>query len=290
MIGTHLRLTNDMESIRKSIDELQIDCFQLFLEPLSGLSIKRKLHYRAIFARLKKQKTIQKIFVHASDSTTLRISKNDSTIPSWKKIRYKLQEADDLGADGLVVHVNINQHFPLDRIAEEMHTILYDIDVRCDLLLENTTMKKSISADISLFDQFIFQLHEKYPVKVCLDTAHLFAVGCQFESKDEMRFLKRSYPSIFQHTELVHLNDSAVACGSFTDHHSHLGKGYLGLGSLGAIVSIFPRNTPFITETPKCDFEVLKDNIVILNQIVSGNKIDLDEFGSNVKIERVFYF
>jgi deoxyribonuclease-4 len=220
----------------------------------------------------------------------LLISNHDSTIPSWKKIRYKLQEADDLGADGLVVHVNINQHFPLDRIAEEMHTILYDIDVRCDLLLENTTMKKSISADISLFDQFIFQLHEKYPVKVCLDTAHLFAVGCQFESKDEMRFLKRSYPSIFQHTELVHLNDSAVACGSFTDHHSHLGKGYLGLGSLGAIVSIFPRNTPFITETPKCDFEVLKDNIVILNQIVSGNKIDLDEFGSNVKIERVFYF
>ncbi len=290
MIGTHLRLTNDMESIRKSIDELQIDCFQLFLEPLSGLSIKRKLHYRAIFARLKKQKTIQKVFVHASDSTALRVSKNDSTIPSWKKIRYKLQEADDLGADGLVVHVNVDRDFPIRRIAEEMHTILYDIDVRCELLLENTTMKKSISADISKFNQFIHDLHEKYPVKVCLDTAHLFVVGCQFESKDAMRFLKRDYPSIFQHTDLVHLNDSAAECGSFTDHHAHLGKGYLGLGSLGAFVSVFPRNTPFITEIPKCDFEVLKDNIVTLNQIVTGNKIDLDEFGSNVKIERVFYF
>lgn len=290
MIGIHLRLTNDMESIRKCIDELQIDCFQLFLEPHHGLSMKRKLHYRAIFSRLKKEKLVQKIFVHSPDSTALRVSKNGSTIPSWKKIRYRLQEADDLGADGLVVHVNIDRTFPIQAVAEEMSEILYDIDVHCDLLLENTVLKKGISADLYQFNLFIKRLHEKYPVYVCLDTAHLFAVGYSCSSKDEMKELKSRFPSIFQHTKLVHMNDSAVECGSYTDHHSHLGKGFLGRGSLGAIVSVFSQNIPFITETPKCDFDMQKENVETLNQIMTGNKLDLDELGSHAKIERVFYF
>jgi deoxyribonuclease-4 len=290
MIGIHLRLTNDIESIRKCIDELQIDCFQLFFEPFHGLSMKRKLHYRAIFSRLKKEKMVRKIFVHAPDNTSLRVSKNNTTIPSWKKIRYRLQEADDLGVDGLVVHVNIDRTFPLQMMAEEMSEVLYDIDVKSDLLLENTVMQNSISSDMHTFDHMTQILHEKYPIKICLDTAHLFSVGYSFSSKDEMRELIREFPSIFRHTKLVHMNDSAVACGSFIDHHAHLGKGFLGLGSLGAVVSVFSRDMPYITETPKCDFDVQKENIVTLNQIVAGNKLDLDELGSHVKMERVFYF
>jgi deoxyribonuclease-4 len=133
-------------------------------------------------------------------------------------------------------------------------------------------------------------LNEVYPIFVCLDTAHLFEVGYSFQDKDEMRALSSSFPIVFQKTRLVHLNDSRTEKGSYLDHHASLGDGFIGAGSLGAVVSVFPEDMFYIAELPKSENERLVENVEILRQIVNGNKNKLDEMKPNCKIERVFYF
>ncbi|MCK5847694.1 MAG: TIM barrel protein [Caldisericia bacterium] len=289
MIGIHVRLQN-IDTVEKLIDEMQIDCFQLFLKPKNGLTLKDKLHFRALFQRLKKTESVNNIYVHSQDNISLSTSKSNRSVNSWKLIREKLHEADELCVDGLIVHVNLPKNVMIKKIAEEMNSVFFDFSYKCNLLLENTTLKNVVGSEMSLFDQLIKELNKTQSAWVCLDTAHLFESGYLFKTKDEARELKKKYPFVFGKTKLVHLNDSSTKKGSFIDRHAHLGRGYIGLGALGAIVSTMSQSVDFITETPKCEMEDQKKDVEILRELVKGNKIQVDEIVSNSKIERVFYF
>lgn len=289
MVGIHIRSQN-IDAVEKLIDEMQINCFQLFLEPRNGLLQRNKLHYRAVFQRLKKSEAVGHIYIHSQDNVALTTNKSNSSVSSWKLVRQKLKEADELCADGLIVHVNINKSADILKIVEEMNYVFFDFSYKCKLLLENTAIKNVIGSEMDLFDRLIEGLNETQTVNVCLDTAHLFESGYLFKNKDEANELKKKYPFVFDKTELVHLNDSNTKIGSFIDRHAHLGRGYIGLGALGAIVSTMPRSVDFITETPKCELSDQKKDVEILRELVKGNKKQVDEIVSNSKIERVFYF
>ncbi|MDD4664174.1 MAG: hypothetical protein PHD83_05860, partial [Caldisericia bacterium] len=95
--------------------------------------------------------------------------------------------------------------------------------------------------------------------------------GFRFQDKEEALDLKTTYPFLFQHTTVLHINDSKMPPNSHLDWHEHLGKGCIGLGSLGAFISLFDHQQAFIIETPKKRFDDFIENTDILRRLVLGN-------------------
>lgn len=93
-------------------------------------------------------------------------------------------------------------------------------------------------------------------VGVCIDTAHAFAAGYDIASgKGFTRFMDDLAEHVgLERLHFMHVNDSAVPCGSRKDRHAHIGEGGIGLGGFARVVND-PRlaGLPMVLETPKGD-------------------------------------
>lgn len=102
-------------------------------------------------------------------------------------------------------------------------------------------------------------------IKICLDTAHLYAMGYDLSDKNLIKVLKEIFNKIsINNIGLIHLNDQEKDLGKHGDKHALLGKGNIGLKSLFAIYNICKTfNISFICETDGS----VKNNIGLLQSI-----------------------
>lgn len=272
MIGIQLVLSRETDTLLKMVDVLQIDSFQFFLDGNSQ-SLQRQKGYelRSVLTTSKKTFGVKKIFVHAPYNIYIGSKTRSKRISLWKKIKEKLKFCEDLNLDGLIVHAYIPIKTDINEIIDEANDLLFDFVTKVPLLLENVSVKDKIGSNMEKFEQFIKNMKTIIPVGVCLDTAHLFEAGYHFETKPIAQELSKKYPAVFKESILIHLNDSKTSCGSFIDQHEELGKGAIGLGALGAIVSLFSNETTFITEPPIDNLDNYISNVDILRGLVKAN-------------------
>jgi deoxyribonuclease-4 len=97
-------------------------------------------------------------------------------------------------------------------------------------------------------------VREPERLRVCVDTAHLFAAGYDIGSESGVRKTFREFDRIIGCDRLVaiHVNDSKTGRGSRVDRHEHIGKGRIGLEAFRFIMRN-PRfdKIPKVLETPK---------------------------------------
>ncbi|KAL7418975.1 DNA-(apurinic or apyrimidinic site) lyase [Cryptotrichosporon argae] len=97
---------------------------------------------------------------------------------------------------------------------------------------------------------------DKSRVRVCLDTAHLFAAGYDLRTADAWDATMRMFEDQVGLAYLggMHLNDSKAELGANRDLHENIGLGHIGLSGFRAIVRD-PRvlGLPLILETPNGD-------------------------------------
>ena len=94
-------------------------------------------------------------------------------------------------------------------------------------------------------------------IRVCLDTAHLTGYGYDLSNENGVRKLLDELdtnPAVRDAVGLIHLNDSAVPCGSHVDRHAPLGTGYVwressSRSAFELFISAFS-SLDFIDETP----------------------------------------
>lgn len=272
MIGIQLVLSRETDTLLKMVDVLQIDSFQFFLDG-NSLPLQRQKGYelRSVLTTSKKTFGVKKIFVHAPYNIYIGSKTRSKRISLWKKIKEKLKFCEDLNLDGLIVHAYIPIKTDINEIIDEANNLLFDFVTKVPLLFENVSVKDKIGSNMEKFEQFIKNMKTIIPVGVCLDTAHLFEAGYHFETKPIAQELSKKYPVVFKETILIHLNDSKTSCGSFIDQHEELGKGAIGLGALGAIVSLFSNETTFITEPPIDNLDNYISNVDILRGLVKAN-------------------
>lgn len=111
---------------------------------------------------------------------------------------------------------------------------------------------------------------DKERIKICIDTAHIFAAGYDIVSNYEN--VISQFDKIIGLDKLVcfHINDSKKECGSKVDRHEHIGKGFIGLKGFENLLNDKRLSAiPFILETPKGK-EQLEDieNINILKSLI----------------------
>jgi endonuclease IV len=272
MIGIQLPLSRDTDNLLKMIDVLQIDSFQFFLDGSSMLVQKMGgFELRSALQMAKRNFGVKKIFVHSPYNLYLGGKTHKIRVKSLLKIKEKLKLCEELSFDGFIVHAHIPIEVDISEILEETNDVLFDFISEVPLLIENIAVREKYGSNMRKFNKLIEKIKTIIPVRVCLDTAHLFEAGYHFETKPIAYELSQEYPEIFKETFLVHLNDSKTRCGSFIDQHEEPGKGFIGLGALGAIISLFTQEVSFITETSGNNIDDYIRNVEVLKGLVNSN-------------------
>jgi deoxyribonuclease-4 len=264
--GIHLNVGDGVDSVLKQIDELQIQSFQLFLEnPLSWTEPKNLYRFQSLIEKARNSFGVQTVFVHSPYLVHLG-SKNASTrTKSWKKLKEDLPLATDLGIDGYVVHLDIQQMSELQSFEEEYSKHLSTIAASVPILFENVASKAMVGSDPYFVLNVIDVVREVYPAALCLDSAHLAAAGYDIQELIE----KQEFMFVLQSTKLVHLNDLKSPIGSSRDAHQNVGQGTIGYGPLKKLVKSLTSGTSVILETPQENVDALKKDLLALTHMIA---------------------
>ena len=209
----------------------------------------------ALFKELRKSTGITPVAAHAS--YLLNIASPDVSIRSRSiaMLKEEMLRADFIGADYVVLHTGTaHDDRGLERAAESIKAALGDIEVRTELLLENTSGKRGDTTSRIPALARLLLLTSGLATGVCIDSCHAFAAGYDLTSNMGARELSAE---VTEHlgadkVKLLHLNDSKGAHGTGTDRHEHIGKGNIGDKGLLRFLNAGPfKEVPAILETPR---------------------------------------
>ena len=200
------------------------------------------------------------VFGHANYLINLAATNPQFHANSIRALAEELVRADQLELPFLVLHpgahLGAGEEAGLEKIVDSVDAVFRRIPkVRTKIALETTAGQGScIGHRFEHLAHIIANAREPGRLRVCLDTAHLFAAGYEVGSEPGVRKVFREFDRVIGRSRLVaiHVNDSKTGRGSRVDRHEHIGKGRIGLDAFRFIMrSPRFRKIPKVLETPK---------------------------------------
>ena len=200
------------------------------------------------------------VFGHANYLINLAATNPQFHANSIRALAEELVRADQLELPFLVLHpgahLGAGEEAGLEKIVDSVDAVFRRIPkVRTKIALETTAGQGScIGHRFEHLAHIIANAREPGRLRVCLDTAHLFAAGYEVGSEPGVRKVFREFDRVIGRSSLVaiHVNDSKTDRGSRVDRHEHIGKGRIGLDAFRFIMrSPRFRKIPKVLETPK---------------------------------------
>src|SRR2546430_2723618 len=206
------------------------------------------------------RKELHAAFAHANYLINLAATNPQFHANSIRALSEELVRADQLELPFLVLHpgahLGADEEAGLEKIVGSIDEVFRKIPrVKTKIALEITAGQGScIGHRFEHLAHIIENVREPERLRVCLDTAHLFAAGYDISSESGVRKIFREFDRVIGRDRLVaiHVNDSKTPCGSRVDRHEHIGKGRIGLDVFRFIMRS-PRfgKIPKVLETPK---------------------------------------
>ncbi|PYK43687.1 MAG: deoxyribonuclease IV [Verrucomicrobia bacterium] len=240
---------------------------QWFARPLSRMEI------RAFLDHVRRGELLS-VFGHASYLINLATTNLQFHANSIRALAEELVRADQLQLPFLVLHpgahLGAGEQAGLEKIVNSIDEVFRKIpNVKTKIALEITAGQGScIGHRFEHLAHIIENVREPERLRVCLDTAHLFAAGYDISSESGVRKILREFDRVIGRDRLVaiHVNDSKTPCGSRVDRHEHIGKGRIGLDVFRFIMrSPRFRKIPKVLETPKS--KDLAEDVINLNTL-----------------------
>ena len=240
---------------------------QWFARPLSRMEI------RAFLDHVRRGELLS-VFGHASYLINLATTNLQFHANSIRALAEELVRADQLELPFLVLHpgahLGAGEQAGLEKIVNSIDEVFRKIpNVKTKIALEITAGQGScIGHRFEHLAHIIENVREPERLRVCLDTAHLFAAGYDISSESGVRKILREFDRVIGRDRLVaiHVNDSKTPCGSRVDRHEHIGKGRIGLDVFRFIMrSPRFRKIPKVLETPKS--KDLAEDVINLNTL-----------------------
>ena len=200
------------------------------------------------------------VFGHANYLINLAATNPQFHANSIRALAEELIRADQLKLPFLVLHpgahLGAGEDAGLKKIADSVDEVFRKIPkVKTKIALEITAGQGScIGHQFEHLAHIIANVREPERLRVCLDTAHLFAAGYEIDSESGVRKTFHEFDRVIGRNRLVaiHVNDSKTGRGSRVDRHEHIGKGRIGLDAFRFIMqSPRFRKIPKVLETPK---------------------------------------
>ncbi|MFI5128289.1 MAG: deoxyribonuclease IV, partial [Candidatus Acidiferrales bacterium] len=196
--------------------------------------------------------------VHGNYLINLASPERVLRVRSIQAFHDELVRAAALGADFLVAHPGSGKGARMGSaiaaIADGLKQAARGVNFSgLRILLENTAGQgTSVGSRFAELKSIIDQCPE-LPLGVCVDTAHLFAVGhdlCRPAGLDGA-LAEIAQTVGLERVFVVHVNDSKAALGSRLDRHEHIGKGKIGVEAFRRILNHpLLAGRAFILETP----------------------------------------
>ena len=203
---------------------------------------------------------LSSVFGHANYLINLAATNPQFHANSIRALAEELVRADQLELPFLVLHpgahLGAGEEAGLKKIVDSVDEVFWKIPkVKTKIALEITAGQGScIGHRFEHLAHIIANAREPERLRVCLDTAHLFAAGYKIGSESGVRTTFREFDRVIgrNHLVAIHVNDSKTGLGSRVDRHEHIGKGRIGLDAFRFIMRS-PRfsKIPKVLETPK---------------------------------------
>ncbi len=270
LLGAHMSIAGGPD---KAIDRaLSIGCtamqifvknnMQWFARPLTPEEIHR-------FIAHKRRGEIAAAFAHSSYLINLATTNAQFHAHSIRALAEELTMADQLELPFLVLHpgahLGAGEEAGLNAVVASINQVFRQIPkVKTRIALETTAGQGScLGRRFEEIAYIIKNVAEPERLRVCLDTAHVFAAGYDISSRSGTARTFRELDDIIglERLAALHLNDSKTERGSRVDRHAHIGQGKIGLEAFRYIMR-HPalRKIPKVLETPK-DNKTLREDV-----------------------------
>jgi len=200
------------------------------------------------------------IYVHACYLISSCSPTETTRQKSIARLTAELEIAAKMDAAGYVLHPGSAKGQPMDwavdLAAASISEALAAVQNAPPLLLENTASQHGPGGRFDNMAALMTKIRSALPdaaLGVTLDSCHAWAAGHDFSSPDSVQRMVDDIAATvgIASLQLVHLNDSRDACGSYRDRHAEIGQGEIGAAGLRNFLQ-HPalRDLPIILETP----------------------------------------
>jgi deoxyribonuclease IV len=261
LLGAHMSIRGGVSMAIERARSIRCTAMQMFVKnnmqwfarPLTSEEIRAFLNHM-------QRGELLSVFAHANYLINLAATNPQFHANSIRALAEELVRADQLELPFLVLHpgahLGAGEEAGLKKIADSVGEVFRKIpEVKTKIALESTAGQGScLGHRFEHLAQIIANVREPDRLRVCLDTAHLFAAGYDIGSESGVKKTFHQFDGAIGRNRLVaiHVNDSKTGFGSRVDRHEHIGKGRIGLDAFRFIMRSPKFNKiPKVLETPK---------------------------------------
>lgn len=258
-IGGHVSIAGALTNAITNTENINGNCLQIFAGSPRTWS-------RSIFpgSQVKsfndqiKEKDLNPVFIHALYLVNLGSDQADFVKKSEQSLLTDIQNGDLINCAGVIVHIGSHQGRGFASVKDQIITSIKKLlsqTKTTPFIIENSAGQKGKIGSLEEIRDLIVGINSDR-VKVCLDSAHLFAAGFDLRNKKEVDALadKLKKYKLLENLALLHLNDSKTPYNSGRDIHDNLGEGTIGREGLANFVSHKDlKHLPIILEVPGLD-------------------------------------
>jgi deoxyribonuclease-4 len=261
LLGAHMSIRGGVSMAIERARSIRCTAMQMFVKnnmQWFARALTRE-EIRAFLNHVQRSELLS-VFGHANYLINLATTNPQFHANSIRALAEELVRADQLELPFLVLHpgahLGAGEEAGLKKIADSVDEVFRKIPkVKTKIALEITAGQGScIGHRFEHLAHIIANVREPERLRVCLDTAHLFAAGYKIGSESGVKKTFREFDRVIGRNRLVaiHVNDSKTAHGSRVDRHEHIGKGRIGLDAFRFIMRRrrFTK-IPKVLETPK---------------------------------------
>ena len=225
-------------------------------------------------AALLKEKEIDPMVVHSAYLINLASQSEEFLFKSKKLLAETMERAVMLKSPYVILHTGNHggqgREKGISQIIDSIKEGLASWPSSVKLLLENTAGSgTALGADFKDLGE-ILRSFPKHTLGVCIDTAHGWAAGYDFGSREGVEKTLASFDKEvgLEFLHVIHVNDTYVERGSRVDRHSHIGEGNIGREGFAAFLKYgWPENLPVILETPENGTDWDRVNLEALHEL-----------------------
>ncbi len=285
-LGAHMSVSEGKHMAFHRGRELKCEAVQIFIRNVRSWSTK-PLDQKDIDEFLKKKEELKEeiwpIISHNSYLINLASIDNEKLEKSYTAMLDELNKVTQLGIEYENMHPGvipisdkkeISKNEALLQISNQLNKLMDETKgSKVKILLETTAGQgKGLGNKFHHFETIINKIKDKSRIGICFDTAHSFAAGYDFTTKNKYNEMWDNFDGTIglKYLCAFHLNDTEKELGSRVDRHTHIGQGRIGKEPFGFLLNDERfRNIPGILETPKGkDLKEDKMNLKTLRSLI----------------------
>ncbi len=242
-IGAHVSTRGGLARAPERAYALGAECFQIHpTSPQSWRPIAGDDETVDTFVHAHQAHGALPLYFHAIYLINLATPKDGHRAQSGEALIDHLTWAGRLHAKGVVFHPGSHLGAGFDVMLPAVISVLTHVleeteGCEVPLLLENNAgsgacIGRSFEEIAAILDGV-----NSPRLRMCLDTAHVFASGYDIRSEEGVHSMLNALDSIIgmDHISLIHANDSKADLGSNADRHENIGDGKIGSEGLSAL-------------------------------------------------------